>query len=1287
MQSAVAAYPGDLDRSFPTESYPYFGALCVAMQLDGKIVAGGDGFATPDSAIRRGPLVRLNSDGSLDSSFNPPLGGTAWSVRIGSDGGCVAGGSFAIPGSPSSSLIVKLLPDGRLDPGFALDVATSGTVGSVAIQSDGRILIGGPVLRIGGRLYNGVARVNSDGSADANFDPGSGIIPPAGGGRSYLIYALEVDEHDRILVGGFIGSADGVPCPGVVRLLPNGRPDPSFAPDLLSGSAVRSLKVLGDGNILVGGFLRRNDQTNAVLRLTSDGRIDPTFHSPSEIIASDSHLKEMDVQPDGKILVAGDPGLTTTSLGSLVRLLPDGQIDKTFGMFSLAPLEASILEIEVNPAGDIVAIGNWLEIYGVRTPWIIRFRGGDLPQMLPHMASATTVVQATAGALLTLSPVVGGNPSPSFQWYFNGQFIPGGTEPILQVRGMTSTSSGSYTLVSSNALGSLTSKVAQIFAPSVSSEPGSSISDFVPAAPLGNVQAVLEQPGCGLLVARLSLSRLKSDGSKDPSFRELNIAPGSFTALALTRTGSILAGGLLPSVGGAPSRTLVKLTPDGEQVPDFHPLADVRIPPKVLAVDSQDRIYVARAALTGFSLLRLLPNGEPDDSFEPVTIWAGTINCLMIQSLDRLVVAGQFNGWKGIAAQNMVRLLSTGEVDPTFQAVPGADGEILTIQGTADGRLLWGGRFQNLSGHPAKFLGRTDADGVFDPTLVSGDALGHISHITVASTGDILAGHDLSKPPAVGPKTLLSRYKQNGTLDPTFEISIPISSKAVRCGLLTACGDWVVGGEFREIGGISRFGLSKIRLSGQATSAAVIRLEPISTNLPAGQSALLGVIADGGALRYQWLADKIPLAGQTLPTILVRASAPEEFHDYQVVLSNRVGVVTSAVARVTTLDPVPAFVVNPTSQAVAEGSNVRFTVDVTSGSSTRLQWVRDGIVLPGETNRILLLPEVSMSDVGVYLARSFSNGGTATSTPAQLTVLPRLSFNEVLNTRDWNWGSSSDWSWVPDLVQSWNADGAARSGSVPATGGKTVLTTQVYGPGELTFRWKTSTQTMTHQLAFSANGQAPFMTLTGQTPWEEVRVPIAHGFATLAWVYEELALEPQDVDRGWIDGVSFQPAVPSVPALLKIPQATTVEPGTALKLSVFAEGTLPLRYQWFRNGIPVPGATQANLWLESVDTSSAGTYSVTVSNDFGESRSQAAWIGVRGGPPALSLPERAVGLGTFKFVLQGTENQLYRIEYSTDLGSWIFLKEVRSTAAAILVEAGPPSTAPHHFYRAVAVEE
>jgi len=229
-----------------------------------------------------------------------------------------------------------------------------GGIRAMALQPDGKIVVGGTFTSFNGSPCDGIVRLNSDGSVDKSFQLGSG--------KSTSITSLTIQRTGEILVGGFFDDLYGKACRGLVRLKADGSLDDSFLCNSNQLSGVFVIAVQSDGNILVGGY-------DGVKRLLPDGQLDPTF-AATELVSSPIGAI---IQLDGKIVASGPPTIAGPSWGSknLLRLNPDGSLDPTFLIRtndSFGPesfVTKAVPTFAIEPDGKILAGGWFYGIYGI----------------------------------------------------------------------------------------------------------------------------------------------------------------------------------------------------------------------------------------------------------------------------------------------------------------------------------------------------------------------------------------------------------------------------------------------------------------------------------------------------------------------------------------------------------------------------------------------------------------------------------------------------------------------------------------------------------------------------------------------------------------------------------------------------------------------------------------------------------------------------------------------------------------------------------------------------------
>jgi uncharacterized delta-60 repeat protein len=289
---------GRRDPMFNTVSDGIFNVL-VALP-DGKLLVAGS-FTSIDGT-RRQNVARLNSDGSLDPAFGASTGvnDSIWTMAIQPDERVVIGGYFAEFAGVPRAAVARLLPDGRLDESFDPGEGPDGYVNAVALQADGKVLVGGYFSRFGAQPQPGLARLHPDGRLDVDFE----VLLQ---GQNVSVNALAVQPDGRVLVGGRFSLVNGRRRLGLARLTTNGSLDPGFAGPGLGEEHewVGAIAFLPQGRIVVAGDFAavHGIARHRVAVLDGDGAVDADFN-PSD--GANSGVGALAVQPDGNVLLGGD---------------------------------------------------------------------------------------------------------------------------------------------------------------------------------------------------------------------------------------------------------------------------------------------------------------------------------------------------------------------------------------------------------------------------------------------------------------------------------------------------------------------------------------------------------------------------------------------------------------------------------------------------------------------------------------------------------------------------------------------------------------------------------------------------------------------------------------------------------------------------------------------------------------------------------------------------------------------------------------------------------------------
>lgn len=376
----------------------------VAPSSGGAFYIGGQFTELNDEPAIR--VARLLADGGVDPAFNAGDGpdGTVRALLEIQSGGLLLGGNFASVDGSSRPGLAKLLPDGQVDTAFDAGLSAGAKVNVIVRQADGKVLVGGiftatvtteeepgglPVTRTLGNLLRWDP---ATGAIDADFRPNP----------NSEVNALAVQPDGKILVGGSFGQIAGSSRNRLARLHPE-NPTPDVSPQALldtsfvTGSGpsgpVQSIAVLDDGSVVVGGqFTTYNDSGNYVnlLKLSNSGLLDPVFNfsgRPQQPTTGGFNEVVFDVQvrPSGEILASGAfSRVENRSLsipfnelaGRIIQLEPGGAYDPAFNPGGTGA-NNTVLRSATLVNGNLVLVGAFTQFNGQPYSRIVVLAGGQ----------------------------------------------------------------------------------------------------------------------------------------------------------------------------------------------------------------------------------------------------------------------------------------------------------------------------------------------------------------------------------------------------------------------------------------------------------------------------------------------------------------------------------------------------------------------------------------------------------------------------------------------------------------------------------------------------------------------------------------------------------------------------------------------------------------------------------------------------------------------------------------------------------------------------------------------
>jgi uncharacterized delta-60 repeat protein len=829
-----------LDPDFAPRFEVEGGVGATVTQPDNKVIIAG-AFDAVNGQARRN-IARLNADGSLDTTFALSASSihptpTFYALALLPDGKVLVGGDFRITGADGRLRrgLVRLHADGTLDMDFEMadvyDLVSCRTIYALALQDDGKILIGGGMTSNGG-----IARLNPDGSEDESFDPGDGVGGTASSVATAAVRAIALQDDGKILIGGKFTTFDGVEALRIARLNADGSRDADFdvgvdgAYNNDYNIVVNAVTVRPNGDILFGGtFKYVNGGGHAALGcVTPDGTYRPEMSG-----GRFREVKSILALADNSIIVSGwdsdiiYDGRPLYHDGGIVKRDSAGNEIDSF-TFEGRPTEVNALA--QRPDGAVVAGGAFRRSkYSVphlgelQIPYrhSLALFSADLELAFDFEAPVTS-----AGEVRQILPLDNGD------WIALGRFSLVNGAPQVAVAQMTA--AGAVAPAFTSPFRRFTNEVYS----GVILDDGSLLvgGDYT--------DNYTDQSLTGQTLVRLSLEEGEILDFPVPTKRAHS------PVLAVDDEGRILVGG--KGSPGFPAG-IKRLLPDGQVDPSFDPGEGLNSP-------------------------------EPDG-------WTGFVSAILVQADGRIIVAGKFADYGGTGRSTIVRLEENGAIDESF--VPPAFGDaygtpqmayVMAQQGdpvASTGKLLIGGDFSVEAGaatHEA--LVRLVADGGLDPTFVSPFSFDDaVRALAVLPDATILAGASIYVELAGGvPDHDLLYLLPNGARHPGFAASVEGARAAATEGAVLALALGVgeqalIGGNFVALDDAPRASMGAYQL--QSIPSAII--DPAT-------GGELRVPEDGmvysfppGAFSDTVIVIHSPRAMSDLPPVSPLASSPHAF--------------------------------------------------------------------------------------------------------------------------------------------------------------------------------------------------------------------------------------------------------------------------------------------------------------------------------------------------------------------------------------------------------------------------
>jgi uncharacterized delta-60 repeat protein len=823
---------GNLDLSFNPGTGANGGVGSIALQPDGKIIIGGNFSSYNGTGVNR--IARLNADGSLDTSFDPGTGANSWvqTSAIQPDGKILIGGWFTEYNGTGRNYIARLNSDGSLDTSFNPGTGASGRVWSIVLQPDGKIIIGGEFTTYNGTGRFRIARLNSDGSLDMSFDPGTGA-------NSYGIRSVALQPDGKIIIGGDFFSYNGTSRNRIARLNSDGSLDMSFNPGAGANATVWRITLQPDGKIIIGGDFTNYNGRYYIARLNSNGSLDTSFNPGG----ANYYVKNIALQPDGKIIIGGlFTNYNDTLTGRIARLNSNGSLDMSFNPCTGANDFVRISALQ--PDGKIIIGGDFSSYNSTGRNRIARINGNCIPSTGIHTVSTCNAFTWIDGNTYTSSNntatynIVGGAANGcdsivTLNLTFNsatGTDVQTACNAFTWIDGNTYTSSNNtatYNIVGGAANGcdsivtlNLTFNTAsgtdvQTACNAFTWIDGNTYTSSNNTATYNIVGGAAN--GCDSIVT-LNLTFNTATGT------DVHIACNAFTWIDgntytssnNTATYNIVGG----AVNGCDSLVTLNLTINiyGSLDLTFNPGTGANGTVNTIVLQPDGKIIIGGLFSeyngTGRNCIaRLNANGSLDTNFNPGTGANTIVYTTTIQPDGKILIGGNFTSYNGTGRNYIARLNADGSLDTSFNPGTGANNSVWTSAIQPDGKILIGGNFTSYNGTGRNYIARLNSDGSLDTSFNPGTgANAAVWRITLQSDGKILIGGAFTSYNGTG-RNRIARLNADGSLDTSFNIGIG-ANNIVYTITLQPDGKIIIGGEFTSYNGTGRNRIARLNSDG-----------------------------------------------------------------------------------------------------------------------------------------------------------------------------------------------------------------------------------------------------------------------------------------------------------------------------------------------------------------------------------------------------------------------------------------------------------------------------------------
>lgn len=725
--------------------------------------------------------VAMAQPGTLDPSFNPGDAGfglgdgansfTYFSIPQAS-GQIYLGGNFTTYNGAAANRLARLNADGTLDATFNTATGAGAAPLGAAVQTDGKIVLGGEFTAYGGTPRNRIARANTNGTNDATFTPGTGA--------NDRVFAVAIQSDGKIIIAGDFTDYNGTGRTRIARLNTDGTLDGTFNPGAGANGRIREAIIRPDGKILIAGAFTGYDGSgrNRIALLNDNGTLDFGFNPGA---GADGEIFGMALQPDGKIVITGEfANYDGTGRVRIARLESSGNLDTGFNPG--AGFNFTAYKPAVQADGKVVVGGAFTTFDGNTVNGIARLNANG-----SHDATYLTGAGATDilfhVALQTDGKAV-----------LSGNFTALGTTQAIRA-GRLNTNGTTDTVFN----------------------PGSGTNG-------GTIRAIAKQTDNKIISVgdffghngsgANRIARLNYDGTFDAAYSTGGGAGGGIFALALQTDNKALIGGSFTAFDGTSRNRVARINTNGSLDGTFIPGTGANNTVRALAIQADGKIIIA-GDFTSYNgtgrtrIARLNADGSLDGTFNPGAGANNSIRAMVIQPDGKIIIAGGFTTYDGTGRNRLARLNTDGTLDGTFAPTTGANNFVHALALQADGKVIIGGIFATYNGTARNRIARVNANGTLDGAFAVGTGFNNsVFALALQADGKVIVGGQYTSYNATA-RNRIARLLTTGAIDVSFNPGSG-AGDIINAVCLQTNEKILIGGDFFSYNGTGRNRIARV---------------------------------------------------------------------------------------------------------------------------------------------------------------------------------------------------------------------------------------------------------------------------------------------------------------------------------------------------------------------------------------------------------------------------------------------------------------------------------------------